>query len=264
MENKSREHNKNNIEKAIMILLALGLIVSVINQVQLFSMKNSMIGNAVISTNTGSSAGIATGISSAEAAIIPKGTPEIYGSELGVSYDDVSANNPSKADATISVLGQLDNKITLQGNDLERYVDIASQISCEYCCGAQSIIFRREDIAALNENIDAAIAAGKITENEAKQYRQQPGGAACGCAHSYAMRGLAKYLLTQHGSEYTNDQILEELGKWKTLFFPGVKQQKAAVLEEKGIELNYINLASNKYRGIEKGQANGGAMVGGC
>ncbi|KKK51713.1 hypothetical protein LCGC14_3112180, partial [marine sediment metagenome] len=30
-----------------------------------------------------------------------------------------------------------------------------------------------------------------------------------------------------------------------------------------GIELNYINLASNKHRGIEKGQASGG-MVGGC
>ena len=82
MENKSREHNKNNIEKAIMILLALGLIVSVINQVQLFSMKNSMIGNAVISTNTGSSNNVARGIATVEAAIIPKGTPEIYGSEL--------------------------------------------------------------------------------------------------------------------------------------------------------------------------------------
>ena len=268
--NEIHEHHKtvhgrkNNFEKAIIVLLALGLLVSVINQVQLFSMKEVMTGNAVVSTNTGSSGGFATGISSVEAAIIPKGMPEVYGKELGVSYDDVSANNPSKADQTISVLGQLDNKITLQGNDLERYVDIASQISCEYCCGAQSIIFRREDIAALNENIDAAIAAGKITENEAKQYRQQPGGAACGCAHSYAMRGLAKYLLTQHGSEYTNDQILEELGKWKTLFFPGGMKQKAAVLEQQGIELNYINLASNKYRGIEQGQASSGAMVGGC
>ena len=42
--------------------------------------------------------------------------------------------------------------------------------------------------------------------------------------------------------------------------------QKAAVLKSKGIELNYINLASNKYRGIEKGVEVGssGAMVGGC
>ena len=39
--------------------------------------------------------------------------------------------------------------------------------------------------------------------------------------------------------------------------------QKAGVLKQKGIEFNYINLASNKYRGIEKG-ATGGSMVGGC
>ena len=79
------------------------------------------------------------------------------------------------------------------------------------------------------------------------------------------MRGLAKYLIKYHGTEFSDEQILEELGKWKVLFFPGVHQQKAAVLKSQGIELNYINLASNKYRGAEKGQASsGGAMVGGC
>jgi len=79
---------------------------------------------------------------------------------------------------------------------------------------------------------------------------------------------LAKYLLQNHGSEYTNDEILEELGRWKTLFFPGNMMQKASVLNQQGIELNYINLASNKYRGIEQGASAGGAggsgMVGGC
>ena len=76
------------------------------------------------------------------------------------------------------------------------------------------------------------------------------------------MRGLAKYLLTQH-PDVSDDLILEELGKWKVLFFPTIHEQKAQVLKEKGIEMNYINLASNKYRGIEKG-AEGGSMVGGC
>ena len=66
------------------------------------------------------------------------------------------------------------------------------------------------------------------------------------------MRGLAKYLLDRHANEFTNDEILEELGKWKVLFFPGIMQNKANVLKQKGIEFNYINLASNKYRGIEK------------
>ncbi len=165
--------------------------------------------------------------------VIPKGEPKVYGKELGVKFDDVSPNDPKKADATIGVLSNLDKTITLEGDNLQRYIKIGSQISCEYCCGAASIIF-------------------------------SDGKPACGCAHSYSMRGLAKYLIKNHGKEFTDDQILEELGKWKVLFFPGVHETKAAVLKSKGIEINYINLASNKYRGIEKGQQSSGAMVGGC
>ncbi len=165
----------------------------------------------------------------------PTGTPAIYGDELGIRYDDVSENNAALADATIRKFAQHDQEISLTGEALTRYIKIASAISCEYCCGAESVIFSN-------------------------------GQAACGCAHSYAMRGLAKYLIKNHGSEYTDDQILEELGKWKVLFFPGVHAEKAAVLKEKGIELNFINLASNKYRGIEQGAQVGGgsSMVGGC
>ena len=131
------------------------------------------------------------------------------------------------------ILANLDRTITLTGDDLQRYINIASQISCEYCCGAESIIFK-------------------------------DGKPACGCAHSFAMRGLAKYLLTKH-PDMSDDAVLEELGKWKTLFFPGIMQQKADIMRSQGIEMNYINLASNKYRGIEKGAtSSGGAMVGGC
>ena len=171
--------------------------------------------------------------------VAPKGVPRIYGAELGVSFGDVSTADPQKADETIAVLSAFDQEksgkfIELQGEKLQRYIKIASQISCEYCCGAQSIIFPN-------------------------------GQAACGCAHSYSMRGIAKYLLDKHPGEFTDDQILEEMGKWKTLYFPGALSQKAQVLKGKGIELNYINLASNKYRGIEKGAPEGGgAMVGGC
>lgn len=165
----------------------------------------------------------------------PTGTPAIYGAELGVNYDDVSEANPGLADQTIGKLSGYDTGISLEGEQLNRYIKIGSSISCEYCCGAPSIIFSN-------------------------------GQAACGCAHSYAMRGLAKYLIKNHGSEYTDEQILEELGKWKVLFFPGVHAQKAAVLEQSGIPLNYVNLASNKYRGAEKGSVSGsgGSMVGGC
>jgi len=152
--------------------------------------------------------------------IIPKGMPNLYGNEMGVSFDDVSSSNQAKADAAINKLGILDQQITLNGKDKERYIAVAGKISCEYCCGVESIIFSN-------------------------------GNAACGCAHSFAMRGLAKYLIKNHGSEYTDDKILEELGKWKTLFFPSKIAAKAKILKDKGIELSYINLASNKYRGIE-------------
>jgi len=165
--------------------------------------------------------------------VIPSGTPEIYGKELGVNYDDISLIDPRKADATISRLGNLDVSLTLTGNELQRYISIASQISCEYCCGAESIIFSN-------------------------------GQAACGCAHSYAMRGLAKYIIQNHPTEFTDDEILSELGKWKVLFFPEIHEQKASVLKSQGIEFNYINLASNKYRGIERGQTTGSSMVGAC
>ncbi len=82
------------------------------------------------------------------------------------------------------------------------------------------------------------------------------------------MRGLAKYLLINN-PDMADAEILNELGKWKVLFFPGVHEQKAQVLKSQGIDpTNYINLASNLYRGAEKGQSatqSGGAgMVGGC
>lgn len=163
--------------------------------------------------------------------VTPKGVPEIYGKELGVSFDDVSSSSAQKADATIKRLGVLDQQLSVSGKELQRYISIVSRISCEYCCGADSII-------------------------------TPDGKAACGCAHSYAMRGLAKYLLLQHNDEYSDDEILEELGKWKTLFFPQQMSQKAQILKEKGVELNYVNLASNAYRGIETGAT--GNMVGGC
>lgn len=187
------------------------------------------------STSSGITGNVIGTVSASE--IIPAGTPEIYGEELGVSYDDISASNPQLADSTIRLLGNIDRSETLEGEELERYIEILynleNGISCEYCCGARSIIFDN-------------------------------GQPACGCAHSYAMRGLTKYLIKYHGDAFTDEEILAEIGKWKVLFFPEIHEQKAQILEANGIDsTNYINLASNIYRNIEKGQTSGG-MVGGC
>ena len=215
----------NGLLGLVFVLVAL----VIVSQFMIFNVSGSVVGGA----SGGNLQLTSSSLQDSMSAVLPTGVPAIYGSEIGVSFDDISASNPQFADQTISKVGAYDNAITLTGDDLQRYISIASQISCEYCCGAESIIFSN-------------------------------GQAACGCAHSYAMRGLAKYLIKNHPSEFTDDQILEELGKWKTLFFPGNIAQKALILKEKGIELNYINLASNKYRGIESGQTSGSGMVGGC
>ncbi|MBI1972851.1 hypothetical protein HYS50_02510 [Candidatus Woesearchaeota archaeon] len=249
-----------NSNKTLLILAAVAFVIMLFNQFQLLSISSALSGKPA-----------ASGVALVAASVNPTGVPRIYGKELKVSYDDVSAADPKRADATITVLGNLDRSLTLGGKDLERYVAIASQISCEYCCGANAIIFTKEDEDRIDAQIEQAISAGKIKKEEAEQYRQKAGGAACGCAHSFAMRGVAKYLIKNHGNEFTNEEILDELAKWKTLFFPGVMADKFKVMKEKGIISGlsnvggYSKLGSNQYRGIEQGAAgSGGSMVGGC
>ena len=229
-----KKFGRDKLEGITLLFLVVSLVLIGYNSFEVSQMKNIAKINQVLSQPkiSGGSVNTVSNVQINGIDVLPKGIPEIYGRELGVSFDDVSVLDPNKANEAIAKLAVFDEGITLEGNELSRYINIAGSISCEYCCGAAAIIFK-------------------------------DGKAACGCAHSYAMRGLAKYLLTNHGSEYRDAQILEEMGKWKTLFFPSALTQKAAVLKEKGIEINYINLASNKYRGIEK-KTNGGAMVGGC
>ncbi len=258
IDHKGVEETRPINTKLLLFLAVAAFLIMIFNQFQLLSIASLAEGRP-----------LATGVSLVAASVAPTGVPSIYGNELGISYDDVSANDPQKADQTISVLRNYDESITLQGNDLDRYISITSQISCEYCCGAKSIIFTKEDEQRIEQQIQDAIKSGKITADQADQYRQKAGGAACGCAHSFAMRGLAKYLITKHSSEYTDEQILEELAKWKTLFFPGPMSTKAAVMKEKGIPFTYSNLGSNNYRDIEKeatasGSTGGSSMVGGC
>jgi cytochrome c-type biogenesis protein CcmH/NrfF len=214
----------------------------------------------------GSITGLATGIATVSASeIIPTGVPDVYGEEIGVSYSDVSPNNPQLADSTIAKLSEYED-MQLNEQQMQRYINIAGEISCEYCCGAKSIIFTEEDAKDMEVKIQAAIDDGQIKAEDAGKYMKKAGGSACGCAHSFAMRGLAKYLVTEH-PEMSDEEILSEIGKWKVLFFPGIHEQKADVLKAQGIDpMDYVNLASNKYRGIEKGQASGtgGGMVGGC
>ena len=234
----SQEVKKENYSKLIIGLLIAAVFIIAFNSYQISALGN-LKSNIVANPSAVTGAAVQAQQPSYDIIeeIIPTGIPSIYGRELGVSFDDISPNDPARANAAINLLAELDQSINLNANDNERYINVLYKlengISCEYCCGARAIIF----------------ADGKP---------------ACGCAHSYAMRGVTKYLITKHGSEYTDEQLLEEAGKWKVLFFPGPMQLKASILQSKGIELNYINLASNKYRGIEKGLGTASGMVGGC
>ncbi|MBI4427292.1 MAG: hypothetical protein HY569_02320 [Candidatus Magasanikbacteria bacterium] len=172
---------------------------------------------------------------------IASGVPGIYGQELNVSFDQVvpSMTAMKAYDPTYG-----NKKIVLQGADLKRYVDIGSRIACEYCCGAKSLVFPN-------------------------------GEAACGCAHSQAMRGLAAYLIQNHGAEYTDDQILRELARWKGRYFPKQMTKKMTEQLQNGqytpdMAALLLELEVPKYSG-QSGDAplpssikDAPGMVGGC
>ncbi len=243
-ENRSAEHEAIE-EKAevspsfikpfliVMIVILAGFVV--LNQYLINSMTFSAVSSPTQTAPVAASSASNAELNAIEAQILPKGVPAVYGAELGISYDDVDINNPQKANALIVKLVALDDpnpKNSLTADQLKRFLDIGNQIGCEYCCGLGVMV-------------------------------TADGGRPCGCQHSWAMRGIAQYLIKNH-PEMTNAQILEEVGKWKTLFFPDNIGQKALVLKQQGIELTYTNLASIKYKDIEKGTTTGARQVGGC
>lgn len=123
----------------------------------------------------------------AMAILFPTGTPE-YGEELGVSYDDPVGS--------LSVLARMYRglKAEVEQNNptgWQRYMNLASRpvgISCEYCCGVGPV------------GID------------------KRGNSACGCQHNPAVLTVALYLSAY--TDYNDGEILREVMRWKTLFFP--------------------------------------------
>ena len=132
-----------------------------------------------------------------QAEAIPAGVPDIYGAALDVSLETVQAsmNTMSKLDPTYGR-----QKIVLKGADLERYTQVGSATACLYCCDARTLV-------------------------------KPDGVAACGCAHSQAMRGLAAYLITNNPGDYTDEELVQELNRWRAVFFP--KQTLTQALTER-------------------------------
>jgi len=118
--------------------------------------------------------------------LIPKGTPD-YGTVLGVSFDDPlkALNLLEKLYPSIKAGVKADQKLW------NRYINLASKpvgISCEFCCGVGPI---------------------GISKN---------GELSCGCAHNPALHALTLWLIKN--TDYSDAEILREVMKWKTLFFP--------------------------------------------
>src|SRR3989344_988432 len=78
--------------KEIIALVVIGIlaVVLIYNTMRITNITAGATGGSI----TGNS--ILSSVSASE--IIPTGTPKIYGKELGVSYDDISATNQQKAD----------------------------------------------------------------------------------------------------------------------------------------------------------------------
>jgi hypothetical protein len=237
---------------------------SVLNLVLLGVLTTSVVANQVVLGKTNTVMGIQSSLPSISAnfkkiigggakltgdlaqdavkLVFMQGIPEVYGAELGVNFDEVQSQ--------IDKMRQYDpdygnKKLDLSAEELQRYINIDLKISCEYCCGAESIIFKN-------------------------------GKAACGCAHSQAMRGLTAYLIRNHGSTMTDDQILAELAKWKSRYFPKQMVQKMSTQLKSGkytpdIASLLLNVKLPKYDGATGGAAplpseiqNAPGMVGGC
>ena len=148
------------------------------------------------------------------AKLIPTGVPEVYGAELGISFDDPinALNKMAKMDGDLYPDGKIKFS-DLTSEQQQRYVKIGQSIACEYCCGATTMV-------------------------------QKNGQPSCSCAHSAAMRGVVKYLLKNHEKEYSDEQLLEEAAKWKALSFPKETVKKALQVASQGGEVSNIGINS--------------------
>ena len=119
--------------------------------------------------------------------MFPSGTPD-YGQALGVSYDDPVTSLATLANMYRGLQAEVQKN---NPQAWQRFLSLALKpvgISCEYCCGVGPI------------GINAK------------------GDSTCGCQHNPALLSVALYLTAY--TDYNDGEILREVMRWKTLFFP--------------------------------------------
>jgi len=78
--------------------------------------------------------------------------------------------------------------IQLSSGEEQRWSRIVNSFTCDYCCGSPQ-----------NPTI--------ITR--------------CGCAHSAAAQGMAKWFIKNYGNTYSDEEIYGEMARWYALWYPG-------------------------------------------
>ena len=120
------------------------------------------------------------------AMMIPTGTPD-YGPAMGVSFDEPIKSMESMAGAYPALKQQAQQNQQIW----QRYLNLAAAprgISCEFCCGVGP------------QGIDAK------------------GNLKCGCQHLPAIHTVTLWLMMN--TDYSDAQILREVMRWRSLFFP--------------------------------------------
>lgn len=164
------------------------------------------------------------------------GVPEGYGKKLNVSYDAVQDS--------INIMKNYDpSQNSMENKDFERYINITGKISCEFCCTVKALTYK-------------------------------DGNPTCDCEHAKAMRGLAAYLVENFGNEFSDENILRELSRWKGKYFPRQMTEKiikeiksGAYSEDIGSLLKGMDLPEYKSKNeLPAGEQleNVPDMVGGC
>ncbi len=121
------------------------------------------------------------------AVMFPGGTPD-YGKALGVSFDDPVGSLSTLASMYPGLKAEVQKS---KPEAWQRFLNLATKpvgVSCEYCCGV------------------GPIGADKN------------GNSLCGCQHNPALLTVALYLTAY--TDYTDGEVLREVMRWKTLFFP--------------------------------------------
>ena len=163
------------------------------------------------------------------ASVVPTGTPFYVldgpGVEKikGVSFDDPLTSQKVWAGLLGSRRFGTANAIQLTPEEEQRWQKLTSVFTCDFCCGGPN------SVTTISR---------------------------CGCAHSYAWQGMAKFFIKYY-PQYTDEQILGEMTKWKALWYPQgmiqdylvyTGQQPASILTHGGsigIKQQFLQQAPN-------------------